>query len=192
MGLYKHLSLLNRSKPKSWIKFNRERLITWRKETNIIRIEHPTNLLSAKRLGYKAKQGFILARVRVPRGGKKRPMIVNGRRSRNFGQRLVMGRSYQWIAEQRANKVFPNLEVLNSYKSGRDGLHYWFEVILVDPEHPVIKNDPQIKWISNGKNSKRVYRGLTSAGHKSRGMLHKGFGTEKIRPSLNANQERGK
>jgi len=192
MGLYKHLALLNRSRPKAWIRFNRERQILWRKESNIVRIDNPTNLLSARRLGYKAKQGFILARIRIPRGGKMRPMIVKGRRSRNFGQRLVMARNYQWVAEQRANKSFPNLEVLNSYKVGQDGLHYWFEVIMVDPESPMVKNDSKLSWVANGANSKRVYRGLTSAAKKSRGLLHKGKGTEKIRPSLNAHQERGK
>ena len=192
MGLYKHLSLLNRSKPKSWIRFNRDRQVLWRKESNILRIEKPTNLVSARRLGYRAKQGFVLARIRVPRGGKKRPMIVKGRKSRNFGQRLVMGKSYQWVAEQRANKSFPNLEVLNSYKVGADGLHYWFEVIMIDPEHPVIKSDKQLGWVSSNKNRKRVYRGLTSAAKKSRGLMNKGKGAEKIRPSLNSNLGRGK
>ncbi len=179
VGLYKYLSQLNRERPKDWLKFHRERLILWRREPAIKRIESPTNLLSARRLGYKAKQGYILIRARVPRGGKQRPSIKKGRRSRNLGQRLVMSKSYQWIAEQRATKHFPNLEVLNSYKVGKDGLHYWFEVILVDPNSPSIKSDPRIKWISSGKHTGRVYRGLTSAAKKSRGLMHKGKGTEK-------------
>ena len=174
------------------VKRTRELTLKWRGENSVIKVERPTRLDKARMLGYKAKKGFVIARVRVPRGGKKRPMIVKGRRSRNFGQRLVMGRSYQWIAEQRANKVFPNLEVLNSYKSGRDGLHYWFEVILVDPAHPVIKADPHMKWISSKKHTGRVYRGLTSAGRKSRGLLNKGKGAEKLRPSLGAHLRTGK
>src|SRR3989338_696977 len=110
----------------------RERLIQWRDEPAINRIDYPTNLLSARRLGYKSKQGFILVRVRLHRGGKQRPSIRHGRRSAHTGQRLVMGKSYQRMAEERANKHFQNLEVLNSYKAGTDGIHYWFEVILLD------------------------------------------------------------
>jgi large subunit ribosomal protein L15e len=36
------------------------------------------------------------------------------------------------------------LEVLNSYWVGEDGQHEWFEAILVDPNHPSIKNDDNI------------------------------------------------
>lgn len=171
---------------------HRERLITWRTESAVSRIENPSNLLSAKRLGYKAKPGIILVRVRVPRGGKQRPSIKKGRRSRNLGQRLVMGKSYQVVAEQRAAKQYLNLEVLNSYNVGKDGLHYWFEVILVDPKHPAIQSDPQLKWISSNKHIGRVFRGLTSAAKKSRGLSHKGKGTEKIRPSLRAHLRTGR
>ena len=178
--------------PSDFVKLKRDRLISWRRETNVKRIDYPTNLLSARRLGYKAKNGFILARVRVPRGGKKRPTIRKGRRSRNYGQRFVMGRSYQWIAEQRANKQFRNLEVLNSYQAGSDGMHYWFEVILLDPENPSIKKDKHVAWISSGKHKGRAQRGLTSAAKKSRGLGNKGKGAEKIRPSLRANKRRGK
>ena len=49
--------------------------------------------------------------------------------------------NYQWICEQRAARKFPNLEVLNSYYLAKDGKHIWYEIILVDPQHPVIKAD---------------------------------------------------
>jgi large subunit ribosomal protein L15e len=91
--------------------------------------------------------------------------------------------SYQWVAEQRANKHFPNLEVLSSYNIGKDGKHYFFEVILVDPETPEIKNDSTINWICNTTNRKRVYRGLTTAGKKSRGLSSKSP-TNNSRPSV--------
>ena len=191
MGLYKQLSTLNRNK-EDIIKFQRERLTEWRSQTSILRIDHPTNLLSARRLGYKAKPGFILVRIRIGRGGKQRPTVNKGRRSRNFGQRLVMGKSYQWVAEERVSKTYPNLEVLNSYKVGKDGISYWFEVILLDPHHPVIRADKDTKWVASGKHGGRAHRGLTSAGKKSRGMLHKGYGTEKTRPSLGAHIRTGK
>jgi len=44
----------------------------------------------------------------------------------------------------------------------------WFEVILVDKNHPNIINDPKINWIVNQR--KRVFRGLTSAGKIARGL----------------------
>ena len=99
--------------------------------------------------------------------------------------------NYQWIAEQRVARKYPNLEVLNSYLIGKDGIHYFFEVILVDPERPEIKNDKNLSWISKDANLKRVFRGLTSAGKKSRGLRHKGPGL-KVRPSARARKHKGK
>ena len=55
------------------------------------------------------------------------------------------------MAEERANKRFPNLEVLNSYNVGKDGIYYWFEIILVDPMHPAIIKDVDLNWVSNPK-----------------------------------------
>ena len=78
--------------------------------------------------------------------------------------------NYKWIAEQRAARKFRNLEVLNSYMIGKDGINYFYEVILVDPERSEIKNDKKISWIAKPENRGRVFRGLTSAGKKSRGL----------------------
>jgi len=192
MALYKYINKLHKGRSKEYLNFIRERLIVWRKEPTPLRIEHPTDLASARRLGYRAKHGFILLRVRLERGQKQRPSIRHGRRSVHFRQRLVLKKSYQWIAEERAAKDHPNLEVLNSYKVGKDGLYYWFEVILVDPNHPEIKADKTLSWITSKKHTGRVYRGLTSAGRKSRALLGSGKGYEKSRPSLGANKYRAK
>ena len=73
-----------------------------------------------------------------------------------------------------------------------DGRYHYYEVILVDPAHPAIVNDPKINWISDPKNRRRSFRGLTSAGKQGRGLRNKGIGAEKIRPSLNANKNRAK
>ena len=62
--------------------------------------------------------------------------------------------SIQRIAEARADRKYPNLEVLNSYWVGEDGKNKWFEVILVDPHHPVIKSDKNLNWICDS-----VYQG---------------------------------
>lgn len=50
----------------------------------------------------------------------------------------------------------------------------YFEVILVDPFHPVIRNDARINWICNPTHKHRESRGLTSAGRKHRGLRKKG------------------
>lgn len=183
--MYKYLRKLWKSPSKDLLK---EKIIQWRKEDSIVKLEKPTNLTRARSLGYKAKQGYIVARVQLPRGGRMRPQIKAGRRSKHNRQSKVLSKSYQTVAEERAQKKYKNLEVLNSYKLAKDGKYYWFEVILVDPDHSVIKSDKKINWISNQKN--RVYRGLTSSGRKSRGLHKKGLGSEKTRPSMKANKRR--
>ncbi len=167
----------------------KSRLIEWRKQNVVTRIEKPTRLDRARALGYKAKQGFVIARVRVNKGGRDRERINKGRRPKRAGQLyFTPKKSLQWIAEEKAARKFPNLEVLNSYYVAEDGKYKWFEVILVDPSHPAIVNDKEIGWISSNKHKGRVFRGLTSAGKKSRGLRNKGKGAEKIRPSIRANR----
>ncbi len=188
MGIYKYVRDLWK-KPKENLKeLYKERLIKWRKEPATKRLEHPTRIDRARSLGYKAKPGYIIVRQRVSAGGKKRPTIRKGRRSKHMRQRKVISKSYQLIAEERANKKYKNCEVLNSYWVGKDAKNYWFEVILIDRSHPAIKKDKKISWISKDKG--RVFRGKTSAGKKSRGLLHKGKGAEKLRPSQRARQRK--
>jgi len=192
MGLYKSISKLW-NKPKATIRENqKQRLIAWRKQDSTVRIERPTRIDRARTLGYKAKEGIILVRQRVKRGGHQRPRIKAGRKSRRFGSRKNLKISYQVIAEQRSARKYVNLEVLNSYWVGEDSHYYWYEIILLDPLHPVIKSDKNLSWIREKQHTKRVFRGLTAAGKKSRGLNKKGKGTEKIRPSIKANKRRGK
>lgn len=149
----------------------KQRLIKWRKEPTIIRIEKPTRLDRARALGYKAKPGFIVVRVRVRKGGLRKPRPNKGRRPKRMGiYGFAPAKSLRLIAEERVARKYPNLEVLNSYYVGEDGLYKWFEVILVDPHHPAIKNDPEINWITEKQHRGRVFRGLTSAGKKMRGL----------------------
>ena len=168
----------------------REKLIKWRKEPVVLRIDHPTRLDRARSVGYRAKLGYMLIRVRVPRGGRRRTQIKAGRRSRAMRRRKIVSKSYQTIAEERANRKFVNCEVLNSYFVAKDGLHYWYECVLVDRSHPSIKKDKRINWISTQKG--RVFRGLTSSGRKSRGLTKKGKGVEKHRPSQKAHKRKGR
>jgi len=191
MGLYQQVREAWKNPQENMPELWRERLITWRREPVTLKLDHPTRIDRARALGYKAKQGYIIVRQRVLRGGHIRPQMKRkGRRSRNYGVRLSLRKNYQLIAEERAQKKYVNLVVLNSYWVARDGKYYWFEVILVDPDHPVIKADPKINWIAKSKNRSRVFHGKTSAGHKVRGLRHRGKGAEKARPSRRANLRR--
>ncbi len=185
---YKYIAEAWVSPEKSYVKeLLRQRLMIWRKQKAVTRIEKPTRLDRARKLGYKAKQGFVVVRVRVRRGGLRKVRPRAGRRPKRMGvKKYKPAKSLKFIAEERAARKFPNLEVLNSYWVGEDGRYKWFEVILVDPHHPVIQSDPKINWICQKQHKGRVFRGLTSAGKKVRGLRRKGRGAEKMRPSRKA------
>jgi len=192
-GLYQYLNELYKKPKKNLGEIYRQRLIKLRKQGAITKIKKPTKLSRARALGYKAKQGYVVVRVKIKRGGKKKARALkHGRRSARAAQKKTVGKSYQWIAEERVARKFLNLEVLNSYLIAEDGLYFWFEIILIDPNSPVIKRDPKINWICEKEQKGRVFRGLTSAANKSRGLRKKGKGAEKIRPSLRAHKRRAK
>jgi large subunit ribosomal protein L15e len=170
----------------------RKRMIEWRASDSVVKVDKPLRLDRARALGYKAKKGITVFRVRVIRGGRRRKrMGVKGRKSRKQTIRKTLKMNYQWVAEIRIARKYPSLEVLNSYPIGKDGKHAFFEVIMVDPSKPEIKSDRTLKWIANGKNSKRAERGLTSAAKKSRGLRSKSP-EMKVRPSLRAWHRQGK
>jgi len=162
----------------------KERIVKYRREDASVKIERPTRIDRARALGFKAKQGYIIVRTRIRRGGMRKHAITSGRRAKRAGiSKITMGKNLQMIAEERTSKKYPNLEVLNSYWVAEDGRYKWYEMIMVDPNHPVIMADPKINWICNRAHKGRVHRGLTSAGKKSRGLMNKGKGAEKLRPS---------
>jgi len=128
-----------KEKPKSILK---ERLIAWRKEPTIVRAERPTRIDRARRLGYKAKQGFIVVRIKVKKGGMRKSRPKSGRRPKHLGTvKIKANVSASEVAERRVAKKYPNLKVLNSYFLLQDGKHIWHEVILMDPDHPAIANN---------------------------------------------------
>jgi large subunit ribosomal protein L15e len=192
MGMYKHIRELWKSPKENLKEVWKNRLIQFRREPVTLRIERPTRLDKARSLGYKAKQGIIIVRQRVLRGGHIRPDIKGGRKPKNSRQSMVGAKNYQRIAEERANKKYVNCEVMNSYLVAHDGKHLWYEIILVDRDSPQVRADKNISWITQDHHHKRAYRGLTSAGKKGRGLRNKGKGAEKIRPSIRANKGRGK
>ncbi len=148
----------------------KERLIEWRKQNVVVRVERPTRLDRARELGYKAKLGYMVARVRVKKGGRRRRKPEKGRDPGHAGLVHFTPKGLQWIAEEKAQRKFSNLEVLNSYWTGSDGVSDWYEIIMIDPNHPSIANDQKINWVRNPANRKRVFHGLTAAAKKSRGL----------------------
>ena len=186
-GLYHYLR-------KAWkkpdVKILRERMIEWRKSNVFTKVDKPLRVDRARALGYRDKKGFVIIRVRIKRGGHRRPRHSKGRRSKRLHTRKSLKMNYKWIAEQRAERKYKNLVVLNSYVIGKDGVNYFYEVIMVDPSKPEIKKDKKINWICKKQNQKRTMRGLTSAAKKSRGLRKKG--PSKVRPSVRAGKRRGK
>jgi len=195
MGVMKHLgSVWKQPKQNIPAAVRRDRMAGWRREPVFQRIERPTRLDAARRVGYRAKQGITVVRTRVRRGGLRKGKIHMKRKPSKAGiKKITMAKSIQRIAEERTSKRYPNLEVLNSYWVGEDGKNKFFEVIMVDPHHPAIKADKQLGWIAEGNSHRgRAFRGKTSAGKRGRGLYNKGKGAEKLRPSLKANKNLGK
>ena len=133
----------------------------WRKQGAIERVERPTRLDKARTLGYKAKQGVVVARVSVRKGGARKQRFKAGRRSKRQGvKKITRRKNLQRIAEERANRKYRNLRTLASYWVGEDGSQKWFEVVLLDPEHPAIENDDDLNWICDDTQRGRAFRGL--------------------------------
>ncbi|MCD6227130.1 50S ribosomal protein L15e [Candidatus Micrarchaeota archaeon] len=163
MGLYTYITkTFNKEYSKKSPEY-KLRLREWRKANVVTEVEKPTNISRARNLGYKAKEGYFIVRVKVGRGLRARPKPTGGRKPRHNYKYKAPGVSYQVLAEQKAGKKYPGLEVLNSYWVGEDGQHKYFEVILIDPLLAGVK-------LQRG----RAFRGLTSSGRKSRGIRHKG------------------
>ena len=136
------------------------------KEESFERIERPTRLDRARALGYKAKRGFVIVKAKIGKGGRIRPRARKGRKPSKMGTFFTPKHSAQAILERRAARKYPNMEVLNSYYAGETGMHKFYEIILVDRSHPVIKNDRHISWITTQR--RRAFRGLTSQGRKGK------------------------
>lgn len=164
----------------------RVRAWEYRHQNACVRLTHPTRPDKARRLGYKAKQGFVVYRVRVRRGGRKKTVhrgIVHGKPSSQGVNQNNPARSHRVLAETRVGRRCPNLRVLNSYWVNQDATFLYFEVVCVDPFHKAIRRDPKINWICKTSMKHREMRGLTSAGRKARGLRTKGNGAAHSRPS---------
>ena len=201
MGAYKYIKQTMISEYKGikdtdydYKQLYRQRLIEWRRDPAAITlIERPTNIVRAKELGYKAKQGIYVARIKVRKGSGMHVRPNKGRKPHRMGTvKKTRIKSIQTIAEERVNSAFPYFEVLNSYLVGEDGQRKYYEVILVDPYEPAIATDKELSWIVSSKHSGRVFRGKTSSARKSRGLMYRGKGVEKARPSVRAHNRKAR
>jgi large subunit ribosomal protein L15e len=188
MGIAKYL---REAWKKPDIKILRGRMIEWREGKTIVKVDKPLRLDRARNLGYKAKKGIIIVRVRLKRGGHKRTRPNKARRTKRLHIRKNLTMNYKEIAEQKASRKYRNMEVLNSYNIGKDGMHYFYEVILVDRNSPEIKNDKELSFITNKANRGRSFRALTSFSAKARGLRNSPVKSPKVRPSLRANKRQG-
>ncbi len=124
----------------------RDKAVLWRKQNAIIRLEKPSRIQKARRLGYKAKQGIVVIRMRVGTGGMRKKRPRGGRRPKHLGvTRIKADVTMQQVAERRVLQRYPNMTLLGSYYLYKDGFHYWFEVILADPAHPRIAKDKELR-----------------------------------------------
>merc|ERR1712205_207579 len=194
MGAYKYLQELWRKKQSDVIRFVlRVRCWEYRQLPVIHKVQRPSRLDKARALGFKQKQGYVIYRVRIRRGGRKRAVhkgIIYGKPVHLGIRKLKKARSHRNVAEEKIGRRCANMRVLNSYWVGQDAVSKFFEVILVDPNHNAIRRDPRINWIASEKHNRREIRGLTSSGMRQRGLRQKGWRAHNIRPSRRANWRR--
>ncbi|MFA5412558.1 MAG: 50S ribosomal protein L15e [Candidatus Micrarchaeia archaeon] len=171
MGAYKYIRETYQKELKERPEFYKQKLIKWRAGGAVERVERPSNLARARTLGYKAKAGYAVVRVRVGKGRRRRPTVRMGRHPGHMYVFVQPGLSHQAMAEHKANRVYKNMEVLNSYFVGEDGVQKFFEVILVDTSMPQVG-----LHLPKG----RAFRGLTSCGKKVRGL--RAWGRKSQRP----------
>lgn len=183
MSMYKQLKQTIKSEYRNRSDEYKARIIKWNTEPPITRVNKPTNIARARELGYKAKEGVIVVRVKLKGGSRKRKHPAGGRKPSKSGRYFTRSKSLQAIAEERASRKFTNFETLNSYFVGAAGSRKFYEVILLNKESGAIKSDKQYKNIINQNG--RAFRGLTSSGKRHRGIIRKRFGAHKLRPSQN-------
>merc|ERR1712036_70281 len=131
MGAYAYLAELSNRKQSDVARFlSRVRCWNYRQLNVIHRATRPSRLDKARRLGYKAKQGFVVYRVRVRRGNRKRPVpkgATYGKPTNQGVNQLKYQRSLKSTAEERVGRRCANLRVLNSYWINQDSTYKYFE-----------------------------------------------------------------
>jgi large subunit ribosomal protein L15e len=119
-----------------------QRAVQLRKGPTVARLERPSRINKARMMGYKAKEGVVVVRIKLSRHGMRRPRPTSGRRPKHMGVlRMKSDEPVQHVAERRVLEKYRNLKLLGSYLFWQDGKHSWFECILIDPLNPSISSD---------------------------------------------------
>ena len=117
MGAYKYLQELWRRKQSDVIRFVlRVRCWEYRQLPVIHRVQRPSRLDKARALGFKQKQGYVIYRVRIRRGGRKRAVhkgIIYGKPVHLGIRKQKKARSHKNVAEEKIGRVCKNMRVLN-------------------------------------------------------------------------------
>uniref|UniRef100_A0A2K5L3V2 Ribosomal protein L15 n=1 Tax=Cercocebus atys TaxID=9531 RepID=A0A2K5L3V2_CERAT len=157
VGAYKYIQELWRKKQCDVMHFLL-RVHCWqdRKLSAVHRAHHSTRPHRTR--PRKAKQDYVICRIRVHHGGRKLP--------------VPKGATYSKPVHHGVNqlKFAQNLQSVNSYWVGEDSAYRFFEVILIDPFHKAIRRNPDAQWITKPVHKPREMCGLTFAGQKSRGL----------------------
>jgi len=108
----------------------RERVVGWRKQNAITRIDKPSRLQRARRLGYKAKQGIVVIRMRVGTGGMRKQRPTGGRRPKHLGvTRIKADDDMKTVAERRVLQMHVKKELDLIIFLLVLGLHYFFHLL---------------------------------------------------------------
>ena len=187
MGAFTYLRELYTKKQSDVLRFIlRVRCWEYRQLPELVRLQHPTRPDKARKMGYKAKQGMVVYRIRVRKGSRRRVASKNrlyGKPRTHHIYKLTPKLNLQSIAENKAGKQLPSLRLINSYWINQDGAYKYYECIFADPMHPAIQHDAKLNWVCSSVQKRRDARGLTSAGRKHRALLGKGHGFRHVRPS---------
>uniref|UniRef100_A0A0E0HPK5 Ribosomal protein L15 n=1 Tax=Oryza nivara TaxID=4536 RepID=A0A0E0HPK5_ORYNI len=179
MGAYRCVSELWRRKQSDVMTFvQRVRCWDHRRQPAIGR---PTRPDKARRLGDKAKQGYVVLPCPSRRGGRKRPVpkgIVYSKPKHQGITQLKFQRNKRSVAEELLGASW-----VHSGCSTPTGTPPNFEIILVDVAHSAIRDDLRINWLCKPVHKHGELHGLTSAGNKYRGLRGKGHTHHKARPS---------
>jgi large subunit ribosomal protein L15e len=89
-GFYHYIKQAWRKPSEEKIAEIRNKMIEWRSQERITKIEKPSRLDRARNLGYKAKKGFVVFRVTLERGGRSRIRPVSHRRTRRMGVKKIL------------------------------------------------------------------------------------------------------
>ena len=187
MGAFTYLRELYTKKQSDVLRFIlRLRCWEYRQLPELVRLTHPTRPDKARRMGYKAKQGMVVYRIRVRKGSRRRVASKNrqyGKPRTHHIYKLTPKINLQSLAEMKAGKQLPSLRLVNSYWVNQDGAFKYYECIFADPMHPAIQHDAKLNWVCSNVQKRRDARSLTAAGRKHRALNGKGHGYRQVRPS---------